>query len=136
MYVRILEDLGVNVVLGNFKIKDVYCDNCKTSIIKHEEKQTDVNIATQIVQDVYEKKPDMIQIISGDTDLIPPIKLAKSKGIKIQIVIPIGRRSNELVNIADNASKIKIKHLNKCFIPKNYTTRDNEIIQNPYNYPS
>lgn len=132
VYVRILEDLGVNVILGNFKIKDVYCDNCEQNIRKHEEKQTDVNIATQIVQDIYEKKPDIIQIISGDTDLIPPIKVAKTKGIKIQVVIPIGRRANELDNIVDKKSKIKIKHLEKCLIDKNYKTKDNEIIKSPY----
>lgn len=135
VYVRILQDLGINVVFGNFKIKDVFCDKCKQKIKKHEEKQTDVNIATQILRDIYEKKPDIIQIISGDTDLIPPIKVAKEKGINIQVVIPMGRRANEFDSIVDKKSKIKLEHLIKCFIGKEYTTRDDVVFKCPYNTP-
>lgn len=52
--IAILEDLGVKIVLGNFKEKKVYCNNCRTIITKHKEKQTDVNIALQIMSDCYE----------------------------------------------------------------------------------
>ena len=134
IYVRILQDLGVNIIFGNFKTKDMYCDNCKRHIKKHEEKQTDVNIATQIVQDIYEKKPNIIQIISGDTDLIPPIKIAKEKNINIQVVIPVARRANEFDSIVDKKSKIKIKHLEKCFLGERYTTKDNITLKCPYTF--
>lgn len=35
---------------------------------------TDVNIATQIIIDAYQNKYDMAMLISGDSDLDPPIK--------------------------------------------------------------
>ena len=63
--------------MGHFKLKRVFCHNCKQEIKKHEGKQTDVNIATHIINDMYQHKPDIIQLISGDTDLIPPLKIAE-----------------------------------------------------------
>ena len=35
---------------------------------------TDVNIATQILIDAYQDNFDMAMLISGDSDLVPPIK--------------------------------------------------------------
>ncbi len=52
-----------------------------------------------------------MQIISADTDLATPIKFAKDKGIKIDIVLPPHRISNELTDLSDKKSNIKTKHL-------------------------
>jgi hypothetical protein len=35
---------------------------------------TDVNIATQILIDAFQDKYDMTMLISGDSDLVPPIR--------------------------------------------------------------
>lgn len=131
-YVAILKDLGVKIVLGNFKIKQVYCDKCHATRAKHEEKQTDVNIALQIMRDYYEGKYDCMQIISGDTDLTPPIKFVKDRGIKINIVLPPYRISNELTNLADKKSNIKVKHLQNAFLGQSYTLKNGKILQCPY----
>jgi len=131
-YVHILKDLGLEIVLGNFKRKRVFCDNCKQTITKYEEKQTDVNIAIHIIRDVYELSPDIIQVISGDTDLIPPLKFAKKQGIKIHIVAPMNRKTKEFDEIANKKSKIKLKDLKKYFIGNIYTTKDNKTLQCPY----
>ena len=132
VYVEILQDLQVEIIWGHFKIKKVFCDECKTLIKKHEEKQTDVNIATHILHDIYQNKPDVIQIISGDTDLIPPLKIAKSLGVKIHIVIPHKREANEFDTLANKKSKIKQKHLEDCFLGASYTTAGGKIYQCPY----
>lgn len=131
-YIEILEDLGIKVVLGHFKEKKVYCHNCHTIITKHEEKQTDVNIAMQILRDCYEKQCDCMQIISADTDLATPIKFAKDSGIKIDIVLPPHRISNELTDLADKKSNIKTKHLQNAYFGQSYTLKSGKILQNPY----
>ena len=131
-YVAILKDLGVKVVLGNFKIKQVHCSNCHTTITKHEEKQTDVNIALQIMRDCYEGKCDCMQIVSGDTDLTTPIKFAKDRGIKINIVLPPYRKAKELIALADKKSNIKIRHLQNAFLGQSYTLKQGKTLQCPY----
>lgn len=136
VYIHILQDLGINIVFGNFKERQVQCNSCFQRFKKHEEKQTDVNIATQIVQDIYERQPDIIQVISGDTDLIPPLKVAKMKNITIQVVVPMGRRANEFDVLVDKKSKIKLRHLYKCFIGQTYITKSQNTIQCPYTIPT
>lgn len=131
-YVAILQDLGVKVVLGNFKEKQVYCSNCHATITKHEEKQTDVNIALQIMRDCYEGKCDCMQIISGDTDLTTPIKFAKERGIKINIVLPPYRKAKELIALADKKSNIKVRHLQNAFLGQSYTLKQGKTLQCPY----
>ncbi|MGX3044858.1 NYN domain-containing protein [Helicobacter sp. T3_23-1056] len=131
-YIEILEDLGIKIVLGNFKEKKVYCHNCHTTITKHEEKQTDVNIAMQILRDCYEKRCDCMQIISADTDLTTPIKFAKDKGIKINIVLPPYRKAKELIALADKKSNIKAKHLQNAYLGQSYKLKNGKILQNPH----
>lgn len=131
-YVAILKDLGVKVVLGNFKEKKVYCSNCHATITKHEEKQTDVNIALQIMRDCYEEKCDCMQIVSGDTDLTTPIKFAKDRGIKINIVLPPYRKAKELIALADKKSNIKVRHLQNAFLGQSYTLKQGKTLQCPY----
>lgn len=131
-FVSILKDLGIEVILGTFKEKRVHCTNCNTIITKHEEKQTDVNIAVQIIKDCYENACDCMQIVSGDTDLIPPIVFAKQRGIKIHIVLPPNQRANELIALADKKSKIKFKQLQKIFLGENYTLKSGKKITCPY----
>lgn len=134
-YVDILLDLGVDVILGSFKTKNIHCSLCGGNIEKHEEKQTDVNIAMQIIRDTYEERCDMIQVVSGDTDLMPPIKFAKTKGKLINVVLPPNRKANELIQISDKKSNIKIKHLKKSFLGDKYKLKDERIIQCPYIFP-
>ena len=55
VYIHILQDLGINIVFGNFKERQVQCNSCFQRFKKHEEKQTDVNIATQIVNQILFK---------------------------------------------------------------------------------
>lgn len=132
VFVSILQDLGIKVVLGSFKRKSVHCTNCNTTILKHEEKQTDVNIAVQIMKDAYERNCECMQIVSGDTDLIPPIAFAKEQGIKIHIVLPPNQRARKLITLADKKSKINFDRLQRIFLGETYTLKNKQIITCPY----
>lgn len=68
----------VQIVQGRHEAREVECFDCR-SVWKHfEEKETDVNIAVNLVKDAYTKAADDFLIISGDTDLIPAITMARS----------------------------------------------------------
>ncbi|WP_034356409.1 NYN domain-containing protein [Helicobacter jaachi] len=134
-FVEILKDLGIDVIEGSFKTKEVFCTHCKHTFIKHEEKQTDVNIAVHIVNDIYRNKAEIIQLISGDTDLIPPLNVAKNNAFKIHLVVPRKRKVNGFDSIIDKKSKIKIEHLKNSFLGDFYTTKTGKIIKCPYPIP-
>jgi len=72
-YVKALESTGVVPVMGNFKNKDRKCFKCGRKWVDHEEKETDVNIALQMLMDSYKNNYDRALLITGDSDLVPPI---------------------------------------------------------------
>lgn len=75
--------------MGKFKPKEISrcscaekCHNCKTKpektpLIKHEEKNTDVNIAITLVKKALLKEYDSCYILSSDSDFNTAIKRAK-----------------------------------------------------------
>lgn len=75
-----------------------------------------------------ENKYDNAIIISGDSDLIPSIKAVKNifPLKKIVIIIPIGRRSEELKQICDFHMKMKEKHLKTCLFDREINLGNNK----------
>lgn len=83
-------------IWGNYKDKTLRCQlDCSYSggrkiYTTQEEKETDVNIAVNMVSDCYEDNTDIIILVSGDSDQTPPLKLLKEKfpNKKIKIYFP------------------------------------------------
>ncbi len=73
-YLSCLNNSGVIVELGRFKEKQVFCTSCRTTFLKHEEKETDVSIAVSLLELLFTDVCDMAVIMSGDTDLSPAVK--------------------------------------------------------------
>ena len=74
IYIEALESVGVRIYYGNYQSDKVECRQCRNIWPVYHEKMTDVNIATQILIDAYQDKYDMAMLISGDSDLVPPIR--------------------------------------------------------------
>jgi uncharacterized LabA/DUF88 family protein len=112
-YIQALHSSGVNVVYGEFKLKDKVCRICRRTYQTFEEKQTDVNIAIHLFRLAMEDIYDTATIISGDSDLIPSIVAVKQvfPGKQIGIVLPIGRASESLKLRADFHMRMKRFHL-------------------------
>jgi uncharacterized LabA/DUF88 family protein len=74
---------------------------------------TDVNIAMNIIVDAYNDEYDMAILVSGDSDLMPPIrevhKLFKDK--RVFIAFPPKRHNNSLALIAKGSEIIGRKRL-------------------------
>ena len=86
----------------------------------HEEKETDVRIATQIVADAYEKNCDIAIIVSADSDMIPAVELAKAAGQKLFIYFPPNHHSNNLAMMANGKPVIMGKYrarFNQSILP-------------------
>jgi uncharacterized LabA/DUF88 family protein len=58
-------------------------------VLKTEEKGSDVNLATHLLLDAFQKDCEVAVVISNDADLKEPIALAQSElGIKVGVVNP------------------------------------------------
>jgi hypothetical protein len=80
----------VEVILGMFQPREVTCkaNGCKYSY--YEEKRTDTNITVAIMADAFASRCQRIHVVSGDSDIQPPVEwVAKNlSGIKITVYIP------------------------------------------------
>lgn len=118
----------MNIIYGEFKRRDKFCQLCKKTYQTFEEKQTDVNIAIQLFKLSIEDKSDKAIIISGDSDLIPSISAVRNTfpHKKIGVVIPIGRRADALKQACDFHMKMKEKHLKSSLFEKEINLGKNE----------
>lgn len=104
-YIEVLENVGVKIYYGNYQTNHVECRRCKNIWPTYNEKMTDVNIATQILIDAYQDKYDMAMLISGDSDLVPPIKSVHDifKNKRVFVAFP-PKRHNQSVSIVAKGS--------------------------------
>lgn len=93
------ENPKFKLILGKYLKKEITCFNCGRKINTHEEKETDVRIATQIVADAYQKNCEIAIIVSADSDMIPAIELAKEAKQKIFVYFPPNQYSSNLASI-------------------------------------
>jgi len=112
-YVRALESSGVEIVLGQFKVKDKTCPNCRKTFRTHEEKETDVNIAIKMFQAAADDLFDTAFLVSGDSDLLPAIRAIKQTfpHKRIHCIIPPGIGAESLKQASDIHQRIKPMHL-------------------------
>jgi uncharacterized LabA/DUF88 family protein len=81
---------------------DSFGSPVKTYILKSEEKGSDVNLASYLLRDAYRGVCRCAVIVSNDSDLLTPIRLAKSEcGLTIGLVPPRAKGSTELKALAD-----------------------------------
>ena len=94
--------------MGKYLIKNIWCPNCKTTIHSFEEKETDVRIATRMINDVVKDRCDVTLLVSADSDLVPPIEFIREyKPVhKIIVYFPPRRHSMNLQTICNSSKNL------------------------------
>jgi len=110
-YIECLKSTGIEPILGRFKPKTINCPFCKRDFKKHEEKETDVAIASKLLEVLEDKQCETVVLVTGDTDIIPAIKTANSlfPHNLVLLAFPFGRKNKELQQIASRSFKIRLK---------------------------
>lgn len=99
---------------------DIICPSCGHVNIFPEEKKSDVNIATQMLKDAYENNFDIAYLISGDSDIVPPIQVIRSMvpSKKVAVAFPPHRGgSKELAEAADFSFHISPSNIKNSLLP-------------------
>ena len=81
---------------------------------------TDVNIATHLLVDAYQDKYDMAMLISGDSDLVPPIKAVHENfpAKRVFVAFPPKRHNNTVSLVAKGSMIVGRKKLAESQFPK------------------
>jgi uncharacterized LabA/DUF88 family protein len=136
LFIRAQELNGVKPVYGEFRKKTKKCALCHQVFPTFEEKETDVNIAIQLLEQALKDSYDTAMIISGDSDLLPALRAVKRNypAKRFGIVIPPGRQAELLKKEADFYRKIKFKHLDSCRMPDSISLGGGNILECPANW--
>ena len=86
-YIDALESTNTKIFYGNYQDGSEECNRCGHIWRTAKEKMTDVNIATSMIVDAFNDLYDIALLISGDSDLVPPIKAIHTNFNKKRVVI-------------------------------------------------
>lgn len=99
---------GLEIDFGHFLSSNTQCRRCGAVTRKREEKKTDVNIAVRLLEDAYDDRFDVAMVISGDSDLVPPVESVRSRfpDKRVLVAAPPERWSTQLSQAANAALQI------------------------------
>ena len=130
--IRALGSTGVELVYGKFKDRDRTCPKCKQHYKSREENQTDVGIALALFRMAYEKKFDEAVLLTGDSDHPSLREVHRSfPGLRLGVLLPLGREAAELKTEADFYIRIKTRILEKCLFDDQIKLADGTILVRP-----
>ncbi len=89
----------------------------KVQVLKREEKGSDVNLASEMIVDCYEKDFDVSVLISNDSDLVLPVKHSMSKGKTVIILNPHKKHAFQLKSYATAMKHIDVEDLRVSQFP-------------------
>jgi uncharacterized LabA/DUF88 family protein len=132
-YIEALESVGIKIFYGHYQSSSIECNRCGNIWPTYNEKMTDVNIATQMITDAYDDKYDMAMLISGDSDLVPPIKVIHQKfnTKRVFVAFPPKRHNSSVALVAKGSLIIGRKKLVDCQFEVEVIKRDGYILKKP-----
>lgn len=94
------------------------CWMCGHTRAHFEEKETDVNIAVDMVSDAHKNLYDTAIVLSADSDLAAGLKAVKALGKRVRLILAPGRKRADLLrSIADEVVTLKIKSVRNFRLP-------------------
>ncbi|NJK72038.1 MAG: NYN domain-containing protein [Synechococcaceae cyanobacterium SM2_3_60] len=133
----------IEMVFGLYKLKNLRCKvrTCSYQGNKSykvpEEKGTDVNIALQMLDDANQGACNRMILVSGDSDLVPAVKLVKKRHPEIQVTVyipasdPRRGAATELRSVADKDKTLPMALLPKAQFPQSLTGASGKNILKP-----
>ena len=88
------------------------------TVLKTEEKGSDVNLASHLLKDAFTGACECAVIISNDSDLLPQVRMAREIcGLRVGLISPRARGSSELRSLANFSFPIREHLLSRSQLP-------------------
>jgi uncharacterized LabA/DUF88 family protein len=86
----------------------------------HVEKETDVNLAVDMVTGAYEDRFDVAMLVAGDTDYVRAIRAVQARGKRVVWChLPGQRHTHQLAQLCDEKRELTEKFLRTCSLGVN-----------------
>ena len=133
-YVAALKAHGIETNMASFKKKSRGCFNCGAKWLAHEEKETDVNIAVQMVADALTGEADRFILISADTDLAPPIRTIAQLAPQCEVFVATPPKRFNNCKALKPALELTPGRLAKCLLPEQVQISATRTVLRPQSY--
>jgi uncharacterized LabA/DUF88 family protein len=81
----------------------------------HVEKETDVNLAVDMVVAAYEERYDVAMLVAGDTDYVRAVRAVQERGKSlVWCHLPSQRGTDQLLQFCDSSIELDEKFLRTC----------------------
>lgn len=123
----------LQIVRGRYLIKQRQCHRCGNVAQIPEEKKTEVNISSHMLVDAFTDQFDTGLLISGDSDLVPPITMIRKyhPAKRILVGFPPGRKSDDLKKVAHSSFWINQTRLRISLLPNPVTKPNGHTLWKP-----
>lgn len=132
-YIEALQLSGTHIHEGHYLPKPRTCKRCGSTWTDYEEKETDVNIAVQLLADAFDDRYDVALVMSGDSDLTTPIRHVKQRFPRKRLIVafPPRRHSSELKRCAHGYLSIGEDKLRGSQLADRIAKPDGFVLQRP-----
>ncbi|HLP71815.1 MAG TPA: NYN domain-containing protein [Bacteroidales bacterium] len=132
-YIEALESVGIKIYFGHYQSDRTECRLCGNIWPVYHEKMTDVNIATQMLLDAYQDRFDVAMLISGDSDLVPPMRAIHEVFSKKRVFVafPPKRHNSSVALIAKGSLTIGRKKLVDSQFETEVRKKDGFLLRKP-----
>lgn len=109
----------LQVFEGRYQSMPKKCRHCNGTYYRHEEKITDVGIATEMLTDAFSDSFDVATLVSADSDLVPVVKRVRGRfpAKDVLVAFPPKRGCKELKQTATNSFHLSRDLFAKCQFP-------------------
>ncbi|HNW31302.1 MAG TPA: NYN domain-containing protein [Caldisericia bacterium] len=133
-YIEALSNIkDLEIYYGKYKIIETICPKCGSKLKTPKEKMTDVNIATHLMKDAYQDIFDAALLITGDSDLVEPVKIISELFPKKRVIVafPPGRVAIDLKNAVHSSFVVGRKNISISQLDEHVTKEDGCILTRP-----
>ncbi len=132
-FIEALETTGIKIYYGHYQSGTIECKRCGDIWQTYNEKMTDVNIATEMLIDAYQNSYDMAMLISGDSDLVPPIRALHRlfPGKRVFVAFPPKRYNASVALVAKGSLTIGRKKFVDSQFDEDVKKKDGYLLRKP-----
>lgn len=101
-------------------------------VVKSEEKGSDVNLGVHLVRDAFLDRFDVAIVVTNDSDLVEPIRIAVQEvGKRVGLLVPVRYPTASLAAVSSFQLHIRPGHLARSQFPDTITAQDGTAITRP-----
>lgn len=119
----------LEIVRGRYQRRTWQCRACESKIQTYEEKESDVNVAVNLVADAAQGRMDTAILLSADSDMAPAVRTAWriAPDLTILAAFPPNRNSAELKDLMPGSFHVGMDKVRRAQMPNVFTVDGKEF---------